>query len=113
MTPRWVDAGADDLWEGDMREVAVEGRPVLVVSLSGGELRAYQGLCPHQQQPLVDGELEDEVITCAGHLWEFDARTGRGINPLGCQLAVYAITRRDGRFLVGAPGGEEEASLWR
>jgi toluene monooxygenase system ferredoxin subunit len=104
VTLRWVDvAGTDELWENDMLGVAVDGADVLLVCLPGGDLRAYQGRCPHQEQRLVDGDLDEEVLTCAGHLWEFDVRSGRGINPDGCTLASYEVRRRDGRLLVGVP----------
>jgi toluene monooxygenase system ferredoxin subunit len=98
-------AGADELWEGDVLGVDVEGAPVLLVSLAGGELRAYQGGCPHQEQPLSDGDVDGEVLTCSGHLWEFDLRTGRGVNPAGCRLAAYEVRRDDDRLLVGVPDG--------
>jgi toluene monooxygenase system ferredoxin subunit len=103
---RWVDvAAADDLWEGDVLEVRVEGAAVLLVGLTGGDLRAYQGRCPHQERSLADGDLDDDVLTCAGHLWEFDLRTGTGVNPASCRLAAYDIRRQDGRLLVGVPDG--------
>jgi toluene monooxygenase system ferredoxin subunit len=103
---RWVDvAAADDLWEGDVLGVDVGGAAVLLVSLAGGELRAYQGRCPHQEQPLAQGDVEDEVLTCSGHLWEFDLRSGEGLNPAGCRLAAYEVRRSEDRLLVGVPAG--------
>jgi toluene monooxygenase system ferredoxin subunit len=96
-------AAAAALWEGDVLGVDIEGDAVLLVSLAGGELRAYQGGCPHQEQPLAGGEVDGEVLTCAGHLWEFDLRSGRGINPAGCRLAAYEVRRQDDRLLVGVP----------
>ena len=103
---RWVDvAAADDLWEGDVLGVDVEGASVLLVSLAGGDLRAYQGRCPHQEQPLADGDVDDDVLTCAGHLWEFDLRSGDGVNPAACRLAAYEVRRSEDRLLVGVPAG--------
>jgi nitrite reductase/ring-hydroxylating ferredoxin subunit len=34
-------------------------------------------------------ELEDGKLTCWRHPWEFDARTGAGINPADSQLTRY------------------------
>jgi toluene monooxygenase system ferredoxin subunit len=34
------------------------------------------------------------ALTCANHLWEFDALTGKGINPGNCQLTAFDMTRQ-------------------
>jgi toluene monooxygenase system ferredoxin subunit len=101
---RWVDVGgADDLWEGDAEGLQVEGEEVLLACMPGDEIRAYQGTCPHQQQSLAEGDMDEHVLTCPGHLWEFDLRTGRGVNPSGCQLFTYEIKREGDRILLGVP----------
>jgi toluene monooxygenase system ferredoxin subunit len=78
----------DDLWEGDMTGVEVGGTKVLLVNIDG-DVRAYRNSCPHQASMLDEGELEDGTITCWRHLWEFDARTGAGINPADSALVSY------------------------
>lgn len=101
---RWVEvASADELWEGDLLGVEVAGEEVLLVALAGGEVRAYQGTCPHQEQKLAEGDLDEHVLTCPGHMWEFDMRTGEGINPRGCQLYAYQVRRQGDSILVGVP----------
>ncbi|MEN0137030.1 MAG: Rieske 2Fe-2S domain-containing protein [Rhodococcus sp. (in: high G+C Gram-positive bacteria)] len=90
----------DDLWEGEMEAVEVEGKPVLLINLDG-EVLAYQNRCPHQEWPLNDGDLEDKKLTCAQHLWEFDVTTGKGINPSTCSLNGYRCKVEDnGDILV-------------
>lgn len=50
---RWFDAGdADELWEGDVVEFDADGDQILIVRLDGGEIKAFQGTCPHQEYPL-------------------------------------------------------------
>ncbi|NCV86852.1 MAG: 2Fe-2S ferredoxin, partial [Oxalobacteraceae bacterium] len=44
---------ADELWEGDMVEVDVNDHVVVLVWPTGGEIHAYQGICPHQDIPLA------------------------------------------------------------
>jgi toluene monooxygenase system ferredoxin subunit len=77
----------DDLWEGDMAGAQVGTAKVLLVNV-GGDVQAYLNSCPHQASALDEGEFEDGKITCWRHQWEFDARTGAGINP-----ADHALTR--------------------
>ncbi|MGD9526913.1 Rieske 2Fe-2S domain-containing protein [Pseudonocardia sp.] len=100
----WHPAGpADDVWEGEMafRRLA-DGTAVLLVNLDG-TVRAFHGLCPHQQTSLEEADLDEGVITCTAHLWEFDARTGEGVNPTSACLPEYPTEVRDGRLYVRAP----------
>jgi nitrite reductase/ring-hydroxylating ferredoxin subunit len=71
---------ADSLWDGEMESFDVDDAEVLVVKVDG-QIQAYDGICPHQSQSLVEGDLEGGVLTCRAHEWQFDARTGEGINP--------------------------------
>jgi toluene monooxygenase system ferredoxin subunit len=103
---RWVDAlDVGELWEGDVLDVEVDGEHVLLVRLLDGELRAYQGLCPHQEMLLADGDFDAEsgALVCMGHLWEFDLRAGAGINPGGCRLYAYPVEITGDRIKVGIP----------
>lgn len=103
---RWFDAAATgDLWEGDVLDVEVAGEQVLLVHLPGGEIRAYQGICPHQQVLLADGKWDEEsgTLVCAGHAWEFDLRTGAGVNPAGCRLYRYPVQVTDKTVQIGIP----------
>ena len=84
--------------------VQVDGHELIVVRLDGGELRAYQGICPHQEQRLADGDFDGRKITCFGHLWEFDAATGTGVNPAGCTLARYPVEVTDLDVRVSTTG---------
>jgi toluene monooxygenase system ferredoxin subunit len=91
---RWTPIpGADELWEGDILGVEVDGEQVLLVRPYQGPLRAFQGACPHQGALLAEGDWdpEDNVLVCPGHSWEFDLATGRGLNPVGRRLKEYPV----------------------
>jgi toluene monooxygenase system ferredoxin subunit len=90
----------DDLWEGEMDCFEIENREVLVLHLAGGEVRAISPVCPHQDQPLVAGTLEGNVLTCSAHLWQFDATTGQGINPADARLVMYPVKVDDDDIYV-------------
>lgn len=85
----------DEVWEGEMTEVDVGEHQVLLVGLEGGDVRAFQAVCPHQDIPLSEGKFDGKVLMCRAHQWTFDARTGLGINPGDCRLAEYPV-RVDG-----------------
>jgi toluene monooxygenase system ferredoxin subunit len=89
-----------DLWDGEMQAFDVGNDEVLVVSLDG-VLHAYHGTCPHQNISLVEGALIGNVLTCRAHLWQFDASTGRGINPATANLIRYPIEVIGGKVRIG------------
>jgi toluene monooxygenase system ferredoxin subunit len=102
----WHDvADADEVLEGEVLDFEVAGEEVMVAHLIGGDLRAFQGMCPHQEIPLLDGEWDPDrsELTCGGHSWVFDLRTGEGVNPAGCQLFQYAVRVADDKIQVGVP----------
>jgi toluene monooxygenase system ferredoxin subunit len=103
---RWVRvASTDDLWEGDVLDVEVADEQVLLVHLHDGQIKAYQGMCPHQEVLLADGswDPDNNVLVCQGHAWEFDLATGKGLNPAGCQLFEFAVEQVSDEILVGVP----------
>ena len=103
---RWLDVvDVSELWEGDLLDFEVDGEEVMVVHLDGGDLKAYQGICPHQEIALADGkwDVDTSVLLCNGHNWEFDLRTGQGLNPSGCRLFEYPVRVTDEKIQVGVP----------
>lgn len=103
---RWYDvADADEVWEGEVLDFEVDGEEVMVAHLLGGDLRAFQGMCPHQEISLLDGEWDADAseLTCGGHAWVFDLRTGKGVNPAGCQLYQFAVRVTGDKIQVGVP----------
>ena len=94
----------DDLWEGEMEAFTVNQQEILLVCAEGGEVKAFQGICPHQDIPLVDGKFDGTKIICRAHLWQFDACTGKGINPDDCALAEYPV-RIDGEDVLVSTDG--------
>lgn len=88
----WVRvASLDDVWEGEVMAVDANGHHILLAHLAGGEVRAYQGICPHQEIKLVEGEFDGRHLVCRGHRWEFDLSCGAGVNPADCALAEYPV----------------------
>jgi toluene monooxygenase system ferredoxin subunit len=81
----------DELWEGDMEAFEIDGQEVLLVWPEGKELKAFQGVCPHQDIPLIEGKFDGKTLVCRAHLWQFDAASGKGINPSDCALAQYPL----------------------
>ncbi|MCF6193467.1 MAG: Rieske 2Fe-2S domain-containing protein [Kangiellaceae bacterium] len=97
----------DDVWEGDMESFETsQGIDILVLGVDGGELKAFQAMCPHQEIELVEGEFDGKVLTCKAHLWQFDCKSGAGLNPTDCKLASYPLKIEDEDVLVDVDGVE-------
>ena len=96
----------DELWEGEMRGFELGGRRVLVLRTPEG-VRAYEDRCAHLGIPLSQGKLDSGVLTCSGHHFQYDARTGQGINPKSARLLPFPVRVDGGRILVDVPGPSE------
>ena len=77
---------AADLSPGDMAAFYLEGEEVLLVRDESGDLHALDGICPHEDYPLVEGIFDGTVLTCVNHAWCFDVTTGKGIYPPSSRL---------------------------
>jgi toluene monooxygenase system ferredoxin subunit len=94
----------DDLWEGEMQSFEIDGQEILLVCADGGDIKAFQGMCPHQDVPLVEGKSDGKTVICRAHLWQFDACTGKGINPSDCALAEFPVRVEGDDILVKTAG---------
>lgn len=82
-----------DVVPGELRSFRVTGVtwPVIVTTVDDA-LVAFPGVCPHEDVALADGDVDDGTVTCPGHGYRFDLRTGRcGHDPL-LELRRYPIT---------------------
>lgn len=96
----------DDVWEGEMASYSVNGHEIVLVCADGGEIRAFQGVCPHQDIALAEGKFDGKKLICRAHLWQFDAATGKGINPEDCALASYPVRVEGEDIFVSTEGVE-------
>jgi toluene monooxygenase system ferredoxin subunit len=92
-------ADEGDLWDGEMESYDLDGQEILLIRLDG-EYHAYDGACPHQSTSLAAGMLNGGLLVCSAHEWEFDARTGQGVNPRTACLRRREVRLADGRVLV-------------
>jgi toluene monooxygenase system ferredoxin subunit len=107
-TLEWIAvATLDALWKGEMTDVQVRDELILLIHLNSGDVRAYQGYCPHQKSALADGKLDGHILTCAAHLWQFNLLTGEGVNPKGYQLHRYEVKVENATVSVGIHLGNQ------
>ncbi|MGI9646652.1 MAG: Rieske (2Fe-2S) protein [Ilumatobacteraceae bacterium] len=77
-------AHLDDLAEGTMKMVKVDGHRVCLVRTSTG-VHAIDHACPHEGYGLTQGDLDGDLLTCAWHNWKFRVSDGE------CVLGEEAV----------------------
>jgi len=90
---------ATELWDGDMTARRVDGHDVLLARLNG-VVYAYENRCAHLGVALSEGRLDGSVLTCRAHHWQYDVRSGAGINPATACLRCFAVKIEDGTVFV-------------
>lgn len=78
--------------------VEVDGAEIAVFVVEG-EAHAFANACPHEGNPLHEGDILGDTLTCAYHGWKFDLGTGACL--VGEEPArVYRARIEDGEVVV-------------
>jgi len=89
--------------EGRVQTVVVDGRP-LAVTRCAGRLGALDNHCPHQGGPLGEGTIENGLLRCPWHGWEFDIRTGKSwCDPARTRVKSFDVSVTKGGALAEGP----------
>jgi nitrite reductase/ring-hydroxylating ferredoxin subunit len=80
-----------ELPPGQMRLVLVKGMEIVVANVGGG-FRAFGNLCPHEEGPLCEGELDGDTVVCPWHYSRFDTLTGEVIDGVAdAPIRTYEV----------------------
>ena len=97
---------ASEFREGRGRAVDLQGTRVAIFKV-GQRYFALQDACPHMGLSLADGTLTGDRVTCHGHGWRFDLRTGQSHQRSGACAKVYEVRVQNDDLLVERPDPEE------
>lgn len=89
----------EELTEGIGRSVEI-GRTFIALFRVNGDVLAIDNECPHKGAPLSGGVVEDGVVYCPLHGWEFELATGDCKTNLGCPVRTYETRVVDGLVWV-------------
>jgi nitrite reductase/ring-hydroxylating ferredoxin subunit len=100
-------ANKDDLKEGDMLKVEVNGKQI-VLSMVEGKVYAIDEICTHQGGPLDEGELNGYDLKCPWHYAVFDVRNGKVSDATvwATNLKSYAlkVDEKNGDIMINPNG---------
>jgi len=86
-------AKKDEIPAGTIREFQVDGKTIALANV-GGAFHAISNTCLHRGGPLGQGELEDKVVTCPWHGWQYDVTTGKVVMNPAVGVDCYALELR-------------------
>lgn len=90
-----------ELPEGSIREITVEGRTVALLRTGHG-IFAFSSRCPHAGASLCKGYVDARgQIVCAEHSYRFDPRTGRNTSGEEYRLKTYPLKVEGEMIYIG------------
>src|SRR3972149_1513456 len=89
-------ASISEISPGGRKSIVVDETPALLLRV-GDQFYAIEDVCTHDGQPLTDGPLNGNEITCPRHGARFDVTTGRPLCMPGTEPAeTFDVEDRDG-----------------
>jgi nitrite reductase/ring-hydroxylating ferredoxin subunit len=95
-------ARTDEIAPGTVRRVRA-GEHELALVRVGDEFYATADACAHLHGPLGHGRVEDHVLTCPWHGWQYDVRTGLNVFDHAIGVPTYEVRVEDGDVKVALP----------
>jgi pyruvate oxidase len=101
-------AGVDELPEGRVRTVTA-GHKSIALTHYDGRYGALDNRCPHQGGPLGEGSIENGLLRCPWHGYDYCPLTGNPPGEFVDEAKTYAIEVRDDGVYVGVEPLPEHA----
>ena len=95
----------ENLPEGRVKTVYA-GHKGICLTHYKGKFAALDNKCPHQGGPLGEGSIENGLLRCPWHGWDYDPCTGRSPGGFDDGIDTYLVKEKDGEIFVGL---EEES----
>jgi nitrite reductase (NADH) small subunit/3-phenylpropionate/trans-cinnamate dioxygenase ferredoxin subunit len=80
-----------DLPEGRSHAYRVGTKTIALFHEPGGRFHAIDDYCPHMGASLAEGTVEDGVVTCAWHAWQFRLSDGTWVNSPKLKIGCYEV----------------------
>ncbi len=87
----------------ESKGVIVRGPEGLEIALFkiDGQIYALDNRCPHMDGPLGEGDVENSIVTCPWHGWQFQVDSGSCINMPGVDATTLdVVVEGDQIFLL-------------
>lgn len=95
-------AQVSDLAPGEGKVVQADGENIALFNVEG-RFYAIHNTCLHRGGPLGEGELDDTVVTCPWHGWQYDVTTGANVRNPAVQVAGFSVKVEGSDIVVELP----------
>ena len=95
----------DDLPKGRVTQATCDGTTVAITHYEC-EYHAMANECPHQGGPLGEGSIEDGLLRCPWHGWDFYPDSGETPGAFDDCVETFQTEVRDDGIYVGFPAEE-------
>ena len=92
-------AEVQDLAPGAGKVIQAEGKTLALFNVDG-TFYAIDNTCLHRGGPLGEGDLDDKIVTCPWHGWQYDVSTGTNVMNPAIKVASYPVTVEGGAVFV-------------
>jgi nitrite reductase/ring-hydroxylating ferredoxin subunit len=99
MTEFVAVAEVADVPPGTGTVVQAGGRAIALFNV-GGRFHAIDNTCLHRGGPVGEGDLEEEIVTCPWHGFQYDVTTGRNVLDPDVGLETFAVRVAGGRIEI-------------
>jgi len=90
----------DELPPGSAIEKRIFARRIAVFNVDGN-LYGIESDCKHMKASLQKGRVQNDVVTCPWHHWQYDLKTGRCLTVDKFKLKTYQIeVENDDIYLI-------------
>lgn len=95
-----IPVGATSEWDSQSAKViSISGEAVAIFKTPEG-FRACQDTCPHAGGSLGEGSVQNGVVTCPLHGWQFNLKNGECLNERGNSIRVFDAEVKEGKVCV-------------
>jgi len=102
--PKYIKvAKVNEMPPGTAREFHADGKVIALFNVDG-QFFAIDNTCLHRGGPLGQGALEDKVVTCPWHGWQYDVTTGTLVSNQEIKVQTYEVKVEGDDIAVGVEG---------
>ena len=92
-------AHKDELKPGECKVVEANERTFALYNISGA-FYVTDNVCGHKGGPLGDGELDEQVVTCPWHGWEYNVITGENTSDSSSRIETFQVQVQDDEIQI-------------
>ncbi len=84
-------AAVSEIPPGERLVVEASGKHIAIFNVNG-KLVACDNVCLHRGGPLGEGDIEELIVTCPWHGWQYDLSTGECLMNPKAKITLYPVT---------------------